>query len=77
MVPLMKNKSGDEICVVCERNFRKDSKTPIPKLIIGEKFVAEEPKIEKKEEIQEPTKVKISMAPAPIQKPVEEPVQVS
>jgi uncharacterized Zn finger protein (UPF0148 family) len=43
-VPLMKSKQGDEICVVCDRNFRKDSKKAIPELIISE--TKPNPKIE-------------------------------
>ena len=27
-VPIMKNRNQDEICVVCERNFRKDQPAP-------------------------------------------------
>lgn len=29
-VPLMRNKQMDEICVVCERNYRKDLPKPAP-----------------------------------------------
>ncbi len=30
-VPLMRNKEKDEICVVCERNYRKDLPPPVKK----------------------------------------------
>lgn len=53
----MKSKSGDEICVVCDRNFRKDTKKPIPELIIAEKVaVQEKPKVEAPVIVAEPPK---------------------
>ncbi|TNV83913.1 hypothetical protein FGO68_gene8158 [Halteria grandinella] len=60
MVPFMKSKQGDEICVVCDRNFRKDSKKPIPQLIIAD-FVPQLPVIEevKEEPVKVETKVQV------------------
>lgn len=75
MVPFMKSKQGDEICVVCERNFRKDSKKPIPQLIIAE-FVpspVETPKPEEaKQEQPEKQKVQMTMAQAAPSAPLQE-----
>lgn len=68
----MKNKAADEICVVCERNFRKDSKVSQPQLKVSEKApeplptVVEQPAESKKESVkpvakeEEPTKPIIS-----------------
>ncbi len=40
-VPLMRNKQMDEICVVCERNYRKD----LPKKVDTPAPVAQQPKV--------------------------------
>lgn len=55
-VPLMRNKQMDEICVVCERNYRKD----LPKKVEAPAPVAQQPKVVEEIKKENPQEQKLS-----------------